>query len=52
MDQVEINDLKAFAEKMESNGDINRLLSISARTIADRKPDPRPNGSELMPESV
>ena len=52
MDQSEINNWIAIAEKMEANGDISSWFYLRARAIADGKPDPMPNVSELMPESI
>ena len=52
MDQAEINNWIAIAEKMEANCDTSSWFYLRARAIADGKPDPMPNVSELMPESV
>ena len=52
MDQAEINNRIAIAEKLETNGDTESWFSLRARAIADGKPDPLPNVSELIPESV
>ena len=52
MDQAEINNWKAIAEKMEANEDTSSWFYLRARAIADGKPDPMPNVSELMPESI
>ena len=52
MDQTEITNWKAIAEKMEANGNTNSWFYLRARAIADGKPDPMLNVSELMPESV
>ena len=52
MDQAELNNWKAIAERMELNGDTGSWFYLRARAIADGKPDPMPNVSELMPESV
>ena len=52
MDQAEINNWKAIAEKMETNGDTSSWFYLRARAIADGKPDPMPNVSELMPDSI
>ena len=52
MDQAGINNWIAIAEKMEANGDTSSWFYLRARAIADGKPDPMPNVSELMPESV
>jgi len=52
MDQAEINNWIAIAEKMEANGDTSSWFYLRARAIADGKPDPMPKVSELMPDSV
>ena len=52
MDQAELNNWKAIAERMELNGDTGSWFYLRARAIADGKPDPMPNVSELMPDSV
>ena len=52
MDQAEINNWKAIAGKMEANGDTNSWFYLRARAIADGKPDPMPNVSELMPDGM
>ena len=52
MDQAEINNWKAIAGKMEANGDTNSWFYLRARAIADGKPDPMPNVSELMPKTI
>ena len=48
MDQAEINNWKAIAESMEAKGDTESWFYLRARAIADEKPDPMPNVSELM----
>ena len=48
MDQAEINNWKAIAESMEAKGNTESLFYLRARAIADGKPDPMPNVSELM----
>ena len=48
MDQVEINNWKSIAESMEAKGDIESWFYLRARAIADGKPDPMPNISELL----
>ena len=48
MDQAEINNWKAIAESMEAKGDTESWFYLRARAIADGKPDPMPNVSELM----
>ena len=37
---------------MKANGDTTNWFYLRARAIADGKPDPMPNLSELMPQSV
>ena len=48
MDQAEINNWKAIAESMEAKGQTESWFYLRARAIADGKPDPMPNVSELM----
>ena len=48
MDQAEINNWKSIAESMEAKGDIESWFYLRARAIADGKPDPMPNISELL----
>ena len=48
MDQAEINNWKAIAESMEAQGETESWFYLRARAIADGKPDPMPNVSELM----
>ena len=48
MDQAAINNSKTIAESMEAKGDTESWFYLCARTIADGKPDPMPNVSELM----
>ena len=52
MDQAEIDNWAKIAESMESNGDTDSWYYLRARAIADGKPDPMPNVSQLMPESA
>ena len=52
MDQAEINNWAAIAEKMEANGETSSWFYLRARAIADGKQDPMPNVSELMPKSI
>jgi len=52
MDQTEIDNWKAIAKSMEMNGDTESWFYLRARAIAEGKPDPMPNISELMPESA
>ena len=48
MDQAEIDNWKTIAESMEAKGDTESWFYLRARAIADGKPDPMPNVSELM----
>ena len=48
MDQAEINNWKSIAESMEAKGDTKSWFYLRARAIADGKPDPMPNISELL----
>ena len=48
MDQAEINNWTSIAESMETNGDTDNWFYLRARAIADGKPDPMPNISQLM----
>ena len=52
MEQAEINNWKSIAESMEAKGQTESWFYLRARAIAEGKPDPMPNLSELMPESV
>ena len=52
MDQAEINNWKFIAESMEAKGETQSWFYLRARAIAEGKPDPMPNISELPPESV
>tara|TARA_B100000073_G_scaffold309081_1_gene280577 strand:- start:872 stop:1030 length:159 start_codon:yes stop_codon:yes gene_type:complete len=52
MDQAKISNWKTIAEKMEANGDTSSWFYLRARAIADGKPDPMPNVSELMSNSI
>jgi len=52
MDQAEINNWKAIAESMETKGDTESWFYLRARAIADGKPDPMPNVSELMGDAA
>ena len=52
MDQAGINNWKSIAESMEAKGKTESWFYLRARAIAEGKPDPMPNISELMPESV
>ena len=51
MDQAEINNWKTIAERMKASGDTESWFYLRARAIADRKQDPMPNVSELMPDT-
>ena len=44
----EINNWKSIAESMEAKGDTESWFYLRARAIADGKPDPMPNISELL----
>ena len=48
MNQVEIDNWKVIAEKLEAGGDTTSWFYRRARAIADGKDDPMPNISELM----
>ncbi len=48
MDQIERDNWKSIAESMEAKGQIESWFYLRARAIADGKPDPMPNISELM----
>ena len=48
VDQTEINNWKSIAESMEAKGDTESWFYLRARAIADGKPDPMPNISELL----
>ncbi len=52
MDQVEINNWKTIAEKMEASGGAESWFYLRARAIADGKIDPMPTVSELMAKSA
>ena len=52
MDQAEINNWKSIAESMEAKRNTNSWFYIRARAIADGKPDPMPNISELLANSA
>ena len=52
MDQDEINNWKAIAESMEAKGNTESLFYLRARAIADEKPDPMPNVSQLIGDSA
>ena len=52
MDQTERDNWAKIAESMEGNGDTESWYYLRARAIADGKPDPMPNVSQLMPESA
>ena len=51
MDPQELSNWKLLAESMESDGATDSWFYRRARAIADGKPDPMPNISELMPNS-
>ena len=48
MDQIEHDNWKSIAESMEAKGQTESWFYLRARAIADGKPDPMPNISELM----
>ena len=48
MDQAEINNWKSIAESVEAKGVTENWFYLRARAIADGKPDPMPNISELL----
>ena len=48
MDKAEIKNWQTIAESMEAKGDTESWFYLRARAIADGKPDPMPNVSELM----
>ena len=48
MDQIEHDNWKTIAESMEAKGDTESWFYLRARAIADGKPDPMPNISDLM----
>ena len=52
MDQAEIDNWAKIAESMEGNLDTESWYYLRARAIADGKPDPMPNVSQLMQESA
>ena len=52
MDQDEINNWKAIAESMEAKGNTESWFYLRARAIADGKPDPMPNVSQLIGDSA
>ena len=52
MDQDEINNWKAIAESMEAKGNTESCFYLRARAIADGKPDPMPNVSQLIGDSA
>ena len=52
MDQSELNNWKSIAEKMEANGTTESCFYKRAKAIAEGKPDPMPEISQLMPDSV
>ena len=52
MDQDEINNWKDIAESMEAKGNTESWFYLRARAIADGKPDPMPNVSQLIGDSA
>ena len=51
MDSIERDNWTKIAEGMEGSGDTESWFYLRARAIADGKPDPMPNLSQLMPDS-
>ena len=52
MDSIEIDNWAKIAQGMEASGDTESWFYLRARAIADGKPDPMPNLSQLMPEEL
>ncbi len=52
MDQAEVNNWKSIAEKMEATGTTDSWFYTRAKAIIEGKPDPMPEISQLMPDSV
>ena len=52
MDKAEVNNWKAIAESMEAKGNTESWFYLRARAIADGKPDPMPNVSQLIGDSA
>ena len=52
MDSIERDNWRKIAEAMEAAGDTESWFYLRARAIADGKPDPMPNLSQLMPEKL
>ena len=52
MDSIERDNWRKIAEGMEGAGDTESWFNLRARAIADGKPDPMPNLSQLMPEEL
>jgi hypothetical protein len=50
MDQAEIDNWAKIAKSMEANDDTESWFYLRARAIADGKPDPMPNVSQLVQE--
>tara|TARA_B100000073_G_scaffold18969_1_gene15091 strand:+ start:3135 stop:3302 length:168 start_codon:yes stop_codon:yes gene_type:complete len=48
VDQIEIDNWAKIANDMEAAGTTESWFYLRARAIADGKPDPMPNVSELM----
>jgi len=51
MDQDELNNWIKLAESMEAAGQTESWFYRRARAIADGKPDPMPNISELLSDN-
>ena len=52
MDSIELDNWTKIAERMEASGDTESWFYLRARAIADGKPDPMPNLSQLMPDDL
>ena len=52
MDSIELDNWTKIAEGMEASGDTESWFYLRARAIADGKPDPMPNLSQLMPDDL
>ena len=52
MDQAEIDNWAKIATSMEANGDTESWFYLHSRAIADGKPDPMPNVSQLVQDTV
>ena len=52
VDSIELENWTKIAEGMEASGDTESWFYLRARAIADGKPDPMPNLSQLMPDDL